>query len=268
MIEPDRPVADLLHLTHVMRDEDDGATLGPEAVDPLDTFALKRRVADRQNLINQQDTRADMDGGRETKPQAHPGAVGSHGLVDKGRKLGKGHDLIEPIPHLGSQKPGQYAADEDILPPRQVEMHPGVEVEKPVDRRPRHDPPFIGPHDAAQKPEKGGFPRPVMADNTQHLARRDLETDIAQRPEPFARPRASPAALDKTAQGHRMAPAMQERLAQPLGPQDRRHQISSRKRSLERRKNRSVSARRIRARTKTAATAPQSGQRPSISTAR
>ena len=59
------------------------ASLGLELRDPVETFVLKRVVANRQDLVDEQQFRSGMDGDSKTQAHLHSGTVGANGIVDK-----------------------------------------------------------------------------------------------------------------------------------------------------------------------------------------
>src|SRR3954470_13179784 len=101
-----------------------------------------------------------------------------------------------------AQESLHYAADHGVLPPRQVRMHPGVEVEEAHGRRRGLDRTLVRLHHAAKQAQQRRFPRAVAADDAEHLALGELEAYPAQPPEILSRP-PSPALLKVAAEGPR-----------------------------------------------------------------
>ncbi len=60
-----------------MGDHDERDPRRLQFVEPGDAALLEPQVADREDLVDQQDLRIDVDGGGKRQPQRHAGAVGA-----------------------------------------------------------------------------------------------------------------------------------------------------------------------------------------------
>ena len=72
MIEPHRPIAEVAHAAEIVGDEHECAALFAELDELLHTSLLERDVADREDLVDQQQFRVDVDGDGECKAHVHP----------------------------------------------------------------------------------------------------------------------------------------------------------------------------------------------------
>ena len=82
-IEQDRLRADRSHHPHVVADEQDRRARRLHLPDAPDALVLKDRVADGQRLVDEQDIRIDVNGGRERQPHEHAARVRLHRPVDE-----------------------------------------------------------------------------------------------------------------------------------------------------------------------------------------
>ena len=137
-VEPHRLVAEPLDATEVVGDEHDRLPARLELLDLADAAMLERFVADGQHLIDQQDVRVDGDRDREPKPHVHARRIGLDGVVDEGLEAGERHDLVEPRANLRAGKAEEHAVDVDVLPPGELRVEPGAQLDQrghaPADR--------------------------------------------------------------------------------------------------------------------------------------
>jgi hypothetical protein len=67
--EPQRRMAELLHMVHAVRREEERASGREIALHPLDTFFLKRFVTDSEHLVGDQNGRRQRGRDSETIPE-------------------------------------------------------------------------------------------------------------------------------------------------------------------------------------------------------
>ena len=70
----------------------------PEVGELVHALLLERRVADGEDLVDQQDVGVDVDRDREAEPDVHAGRVVLHRLVDELLDAGEVDDLVELAP--------------------------------------------------------------------------------------------------------------------------------------------------------------------------
>ena len=93
--EDDPPVAQFRDLLRGVADEDDRASLFAELGDALHALALERLVADRQDLVDEEDVGIGVDGDGERQPHVHARGVELHGRVDEVADAAEGDDRVE-----------------------------------------------------------------------------------------------------------------------------------------------------------------------------
>src|SRR5438067_1238481 len=110
-----------------MADKYDGATLLANLVHPAETLFLERRVADRQDLIDQQDLGLEVRRYRKGEPDIHSGAVPLDRRIQESIDLGKADNLIELCSYLISRHPENRAVQKDVLSTRQLGVKSGAD---------------------------------------------------------------------------------------------------------------------------------------------
>src|SRR5207302_698174 len=80
---------------HVVRHEQHGAAAATDRTHLLRTLLLKRLIAHRQHLIDDEDFRLQVGGNGEREPHIHTGGVALHGRVEELLDAGEGDDLVE-----------------------------------------------------------------------------------------------------------------------------------------------------------------------------
>ena len=94
-LEPQRAPAQRLDRDQVVTHEQHGAVLPRHIADLAEAFLLERRIADRQDLVDEQDLGLEMRGNGEGQPKIHPARVALHRRVDESFDLGEVDDLVE-----------------------------------------------------------------------------------------------------------------------------------------------------------------------------
>ena len=89
LLQPQRAVADRLHVADGVRDEQDGDAARPQFVHLAHAALAEVDVAHGQRLVHEQDLRVHMDRHGEGQPHHHAAGVGLHGLVDEVADFGE-----------------------------------------------------------------------------------------------------------------------------------------------------------------------------------
>ena len=110
-----RAVAEPLDGLCVVRDEDDRAAAVLELGDLAEALSLELLVADREDLVEQQDVGLDVRGDREAEPHVHPRRVGPHRQVDELLELGERDDLVHRLAHRRAREAVDRAVQIDVL---------------------------------------------------------------------------------------------------------------------------------------------------------
>jgi len=111
---------------------DDGAALALEGAHLVEALALEGLVADGEHLVDEEDLRLDVDGDGEPEPDVHARRIELDLVVDHPLDLvtGEVHDVVEPLGDLGPLETQQRAVEEDVLPPAEVGLEPGAELQQ------------------------------------------------------------------------------------------------------------------------------------------
>ncbi len=67
---------------------------------PLEAALLERDVADREDLVGQQDVRLHVDGDGEGQAQVHAARVVPERVVHELLELGELDDVVQPVEHF------------------------------------------------------------------------------------------------------------------------------------------------------------------------
>ena len=115
----------------VVRHDQDGAAGLLDLVEPVHALALERRVADREDLVDDQDLRIEMHGDGEREPGIHAAGIGLHRPLEILADVGEAHDVVELALDLGFVHAEQLAVDHQIV----VAAELGVEAGAKLDQR-------------------------------------------------------------------------------------------------------------------------------------
>src|SRR5262249_36211015 len=120
---------------------------------------------------------------------------------------------------LGPTHTGQGAAQENVVPPAQVRVEAGAQLEQSGHAAVDRDPALSGGNDPADQLERRAFARAVRTDEPHGLARADRERHVAQSPQAIgvsARTLRRPAAHEPFAKRSWAVVAQRVALAHPL----------------------------------------------------
>jgi hypothetical protein len=227
-------------------DEQDGAAVLLELGDLVQALALERLVADGQDLVDEQDVGADVDGHGEPEPHVLARAVVLDLVVDERLELGEGDDVVEVALGLAAAQAEDGRVQVDVLAAGELAVEPGPELQQRGDPAPDLDRARGRGEDPGQHLEQGRLAGAVGADQADGLAGPDLEVDVLERPEPLGAGLAVQQQPLLEAGGPLVVE--QELLAHPGGHDRRRgHHSSSAKSAWSRRKVHHPAARRARA---------------------
>ena len=135
-----------------MRDEDDRAPPLLELEDLAEAPALELLVADREHLVEEQDIRLEMGGDREAEPHVHSRRVRAHGAVDEALELRERDDLVHPLADERPLQAQDGPVQVDVLPPGELRVEPGAELEERANPPGRGDPPACRLDDPGDQP--------------------------------------------------------------------------------------------------------------------
>src|SRR5713101_3566508 len=130
-LEPGYLVAPPSDRREIMTHQDQGLPSPLEVRDLFQTFLPKALIADRQDLVDQENVWIGMNRHGESEAHVHPGRVGPDRLVDEGLQFGKSHDLIEPPAHLPLGEAQNDAVDEHVLAAREFGVETCAKLQQP-----------------------------------------------------------------------------------------------------------------------------------------
>ena len=117
-----------------MTHEEDGAALALGNVFHLTyRFLLELRIADGQDLVNDEDLGFQESRDGEAETDGHTGGITLHRGVDIPFAAGEIDDLIELGLDLITRHAEDSAVHEDILPPGHLAMEAGADLEEATD---------------------------------------------------------------------------------------------------------------------------------------
>ena len=113
-----------------------GAAALLELADLVQALALERLVADGQDLVDQQDVGADVDGHGEPEAHVLAGAVVLDLVVDERLELGEGDDLVEVALGLAAAQAEDGRVQVDVLAAGQLAVEAGPQLQQRRDPAP------------------------------------------------------------------------------------------------------------------------------------
>ncbi len=162
----------------VAHEQDREAEVG-DLLDLVEALSLELLVANGEHLVDDEHLRFEMGRDREAQPHLHAAREVLHGCVDEALDPGELDDRVELLTHLGAAHPEDRSREEDVLPPREVDVEAGADLEQRADPPADLGPAFGRHRDARQELEQRALPRAVATDDPGHLSGHDLEVDVA-----------------------------------------------------------------------------------------
>src|SRR5215207_2767470 len=179
------PAADPWDQVEGVGDEQDRAAALLELADLVQALALERLVAHGQDLVDEQDVGADVDGHGEPEAHVLAGAVVLDLVVDEGLELGEGDDVVEVAMGLAAAQAEDGRVQVDVLAAGQLAVEAGPQLQQRGDPAPDLDRAGGRGQDARQHLEQCRLARAVGTDQPDGLAGADLQTDVLEGPEPL-----------------------------------------------------------------------------------
>src|SRR5687767_11896714 len=159
------------------------APVARHVLDLRETLPLKRKVADSEDLVHQQDLGIKMRGHSETQSHEHAARVVFHGRVEELFGLGERHDLVELPRDLSPPHPKDRAVEVDILPTGELRVESGPDLQQRSDSAMEFCEAFRWLDDAGEHLEQGTLSGTVAADDRDHFSGIDRERHVLQRPD-------------------------------------------------------------------------------------
>ena len=191
VVDPGDRLTELFHLGEPVTDEHDRASVAPELLDPLGALALEPFVADREDLVDEEHVGLDVGGHGEAEAHEHARRVVLHRGVDELLEPRELDDVVEAPIEVTFGEAEDRAVQVDVLASAQLHVEAGAEFEQRGQTADVRHAPALGTKDAGEALEQRALARAVRTDDTEGLAGKDLEIDVAERPELLV-PRAAP----------------------------------------------------------------------------
>ena len=176
------PIAHAAHGVRHVADEEERHAALPQPPHPGEALLLEAHVADRENLVEDEDVRAHRHRDREGEPRVHAARVGLHRLVDELSDVGERRNLVEPLPHLAPRDAEDRAVQEDVLAARELRVEAASQLEERRHAAAHLDPTFARDLGTRDDLEERALAGPVASDDTQRLPGPDLDRHAPQRP--------------------------------------------------------------------------------------
>ena len=173
-----------------MRNKKDRPAAATEPIHGVEAFALKARVADSQNLINDEDIRIEMGGYGKAQAQAHAGRVALDRCIQELCHAGKFHHGVQLGGDLAVFHAQYGAVQVDVLPAGEFLVKTGAHFEKRSDAARHVDFTGSGIGDFGQHFEKRALSGAIAPDDAHDLTGIDTKRDIAQGPKDIGGSRA------------------------------------------------------------------------------
>src|SRR5438876_11534589 len=132
-VNPNATRAQSLNGGHVVRNKKDRPAAATEPIHGVEAFALKARVADSQNLINDEDIRIEMGGHGKAQAQAHAGRVALDRCIQELCHAGKFNHRVQLGGDLAVFHAQYGAVQIDVLPAGEFLVKTGAHFEKRSD---------------------------------------------------------------------------------------------------------------------------------------
>lgn len=183
LVEPEDLAAQRADLAERMRDKDGCGAAAHHLLHFRLALRLERAVADGQHLVQNQNIRFHEAGNGERQPRFHAGRELLERPVRKVLQLGEVQDFLKRLVHEFARIAQHGAAQISVLLHREIAVKAARELEQR-----RHGAVPLHPalrrfHDAGDRLEQCGLPRPVRADDAQHIAPLERKGHVLVRPE-------------------------------------------------------------------------------------
>jgi hypothetical protein len=113
-----------------MAHQNDGFPTATEGSHLIVALLNESFVANRQNLIDEQNVGVGMHGDRKPQAHVHPHRIGLHGFIDECFQLGEADDIIEVLSDFALGKAQDSAIDEDVFPSTELRMKASPEIQQ------------------------------------------------------------------------------------------------------------------------------------------
>ena len=183
ILEQHRARTESADRVHIVADDEDRRPLPPDLFHPVETAHLEGKIADRENLVHEEDFGVRGDGNREPEPHEHPRRVELDRGIDEFLDLGEIEDGVEALVDLLVRHSEDDSIDIDVLATGELRVEADADRDQRRHPSPHTDGPLRWPGHTREHPEHRRFSRAVSPYDTQRLAGVDVQVDIAQSPQ-------------------------------------------------------------------------------------
>src|SRR4051794_14245432 len=178
MVKQHRARTEFRDRRQVVTHEQDSAPLAGDGLHAAEAFLLKREVADRKDLVNDEDLRLEVGGYRERETQVHAARVALDRRVDKTLDLSERDDLVELPGDLPAPHPEDRAIEKDVLAAGELRMEPCADLQERADAPADREPSLGRRSDSREDLQQRALARAVVADDPERLALSYLEVEV------------------------------------------------------------------------------------------
>ena len=139
-IKHERSITQILHRRHLVTHKQHRAPPLSHLAHLAQALLLELSVADREDLVDEEDLGFEVGGDGEGQADAHAAGVALDGGVDKLLDAGEGDDLVELAVDLGFAHAEDGAVEVDVVAPGQLGMEAGADLEQAGDATAQLDP--------------------------------------------------------------------------------------------------------------------------------
>ena len=152
-----------------------------------DGLFLELGVTYGEDFIYDEDLGVEMRGNCDTEADGHAGRVALYRRIDIALAAGEVDDLIELARDLGLGHAHDRTVHVDVLAAHHFRMEAGADFEERGDAASGPDGAGGGRSDAREELQERRLAGTIAADDADHIALLNLEVDVLERPDAFAR---------------------------------------------------------------------------------
>ena len=169
-----------LQRVHRVRHQHPGPARLPELREGLGALLLKPGVADREDLVEQQQVGVDVHHRREAEPGAHSGRVVLELQVLEVLELRELEDLRVARPRLARLEPHHHRVHDDVVVGLELVVEADAQLDDRGQATGRPDLAGVRPVDAGHQLQQRALAGAVAPGDPEELAATDPEADVAQ----------------------------------------------------------------------------------------
>ncbi len=166
----------------MVADKDDSAAGAGHFIHFAQAFPLKGKIANGEDLIDEQNLRLKMRRHGEGQARLHAAAIVLERTIQEFSHFGEAYDLVEFARDFLTAHAENCAVEIDVLASGELRMKAGADLEEAAhgsaDLRPSCR--WLG--NPREDLEESGLPGPIPPDHSDYFAGLDLEGDVAQGP--------------------------------------------------------------------------------------